>query len=163
MMFEQEREALMHLTMCAREECGMCKYEETCDFDFQYKLATENMHILADALRVKSFEPNDSEKPNNCEEDIYICDTCKWDCDKDVCGRCRDWNLYAPRKTNKAEKKQPTPILDYMVNGRIEVEPQTLDDKRRQIKAAYDDVVLDATAQKPWLKTDKDEPQERSE
>ena len=29
-------------------------------------------------------------------------------------------------QTNKAEKKQPTPILDFMVNGRVKNEPQTM-------------------------------------
>ena len=51
MIPEKEREALMRLTMCAREECIMCKYHKECDFDFQYKLATESMNILAEALR----------------------------------------------------------------------------------------------------------------
>ena len=51
MISEKEREALMRLTMCAREECAMCKYEKDCNFDFQCKLATKNMNILADALR----------------------------------------------------------------------------------------------------------------
>ena len=40
----------MRLTMCARKECGMCKYNgnsaEEC-----YERATDCMHILADALR----------------------------------------------------------------------------------------------------------------
>ena len=49
-MPEREREALMRLTMCARGECAMCKYEKTCTISFQYELATENMNILADAL-----------------------------------------------------------------------------------------------------------------
>ena len=52
MIPEKEREALMRLTMCAREECGMCKYEEQCDnWDFRMELATKNMNILAEALR----------------------------------------------------------------------------------------------------------------
>ena len=51
MIPEREREALMRLTMCAREECGMCKYKDTCDFDFQHETATRYMNILADALR----------------------------------------------------------------------------------------------------------------
>ena len=62
MIPKKEREALMRLTMCAREECIMCKYHKECDFDFQYKLATESMNILADALRKTE---SDSEKPNN--------------------------------------------------------------------------------------------------
>ena len=52
MIPERQREALMRLTMCARGECAMCKYEKTCTTSFQYELATENMNILADALRV---------------------------------------------------------------------------------------------------------------
>ena len=63
MIPEKEREALMRLTMCAREECIMCKYHKECDFDFQYNLATESMNILAEALR--KTEPSNSEKPNN--------------------------------------------------------------------------------------------------
>ena len=47
---EEVREALMRLTMCAREECGMCKYKDECDFDFQYKISTDNMNTLSDAL-----------------------------------------------------------------------------------------------------------------
>ena len=66
MIPEREREALMRLTMCARGECPMCKYEEQCDnWDFRMELATKNMNILAEALR--KTEPNSSEKPNNCE------------------------------------------------------------------------------------------------
>ena len=49
-MTEEVREALMRLTMCAREECGMCKYKDECGFDFQYKISTDNMNTLADAL-----------------------------------------------------------------------------------------------------------------
>lgn len=74
MIPEREREALMRLTMCAREECIMCEYQRKCNFDFQYELATESMNILADALR--KTEPSSSEKPNNCEhitEDGVTC------------------------------------------------------------------------------------------
>lgn len=49
-MTEEVREALMRLTMCAREECGMCKYKDECGFDFQYKISTDNMNTLSDAL-----------------------------------------------------------------------------------------------------------------
>ena len=50
MIPEREREALMRLTMCARKECFVCKYKDSCNFDFQFDLATKNMNILADAL-----------------------------------------------------------------------------------------------------------------
>ena len=70
MIPEREREALMRLTMCARGECPMCKYEEQCDnWDFRMELATKNMNILADALR--KTESN-SEKPNNFDKDINV-------------------------------------------------------------------------------------------
>lgn len=60
MIPEREREALMRLTMCARGECPMCKYEEQCDnWDFRMELATKNMNILADALR--KTEPTERE------------------------------------------------------------------------------------------------------
>jgi len=65
MIPEREREALMRLTMCAREECRICKYEDTCNFTFQCDLATENMNILADALRVADTPQTDCEIPKN--------------------------------------------------------------------------------------------------
>lgn len=47
---EEVREALMRLTMCAREECDMCKHKDECGFEFQYNISTENMHTILDAL-----------------------------------------------------------------------------------------------------------------
>ena len=83
MIPEREREALMRLTMCAREECDMCKYKDTCGFDFQYETATRCMNILAEALR----KLNSSEIPNNCE-------TCIWS----VCNYNRvDWEADTPQ------------------------------------------------------------------
>ena len=72
MIPEREREALMRLTMCAREECGMCKYKDTCDFDFQYEIATRCMNILAEALR----KTEQTKRPcDNCQEfDCYGCE-----------------------------------------------------------------------------------------
>ena len=68
MIPEREREALMRLTMCARDECIMCKYHKEGDFDFQYELATESMNILADALNADRKTENSSEKPNNSND-----------------------------------------------------------------------------------------------
>ena len=59
MIPEREREALMRLTMCAREECVICEYKHKCNFNFKYELATENMNILADTLRVADAPQTD--------------------------------------------------------------------------------------------------------
>ena len=53
---EEVREALMRLTMCAREECGMCKYKDDCDFDKQYEMATKNMNTILNAFKCVSAE-----------------------------------------------------------------------------------------------------------
>ena len=55
-MTEEVREALMRLTMCAREECCMCKYKDECGFDFQYNISTENMHTILDALSAEAVQ-----------------------------------------------------------------------------------------------------------
>lgn len=57
MIPEREREALMRLTMCARDECTMCKYKWQ-GFSKCYELATKCMNILADALNTdRKTEP----------------------------------------------------------------------------------------------------------
>lgn len=47
---EDVRVALMRLTMCAREECSICKYVNDCSYDRQCEMATENMHTILNAL-----------------------------------------------------------------------------------------------------------------
>jgi hypothetical protein len=49
MIPEKEREAIMRLTMCARRNCGICKYNPADWKDCDERI-TECMHILADAL-----------------------------------------------------------------------------------------------------------------
>lgn len=49
-MTEEVREALMRLTMCAREECSICKYENDCGYDKQVEMATENMDTIINAF-----------------------------------------------------------------------------------------------------------------
>ena len=66
-MAEEVRKALMRLTMCAREECGMCKYKDECGFDFQYNISTENMHTILDALSGEAVQ-------GECDHCVY-----KWD------------------------------------------------------------------------------------
>ena len=52
---ERQREALMRLTMCARDECMMCIYQPK---DDRCKdIATTAMHILANALKVDDDAP----------------------------------------------------------------------------------------------------------
>lgn len=50
MIPEQEREALMRLTMCARHQCAICKYHDKYTHDDCENEITDDMHILADAL-----------------------------------------------------------------------------------------------------------------
>ena len=73
MIPEREREALMRLTMCAREECRICMYQKRCDFDFQHELATKNMNILAEALRAD----DKAEQTEPTTEDCSTVD-CSW-------------------------------------------------------------------------------------
>ena len=101
MIPEREREALMRLTMCAREECIMCEYHKECDFDFQYELATESMNILAEALR-KTEPQRDC---NNCKRKGY--EGCEQPCLG--CGWCDD---YEPKDEPQTESTG-SPIGDY--------------------------------------------------
>lgn len=55
-MTEEVRDALMRLTMCAREECDVCKYKDKCGFEFQYNISTENMHTILDALSADAVQ-----------------------------------------------------------------------------------------------------------
>lgn len=61
MIPEREREALMRLTLCAREECSICKHKDVCNPNFRYELGTINMNILAEALRTTVTEGADDE------------------------------------------------------------------------------------------------------
>lgn len=47
---EEVREAITRLTMCAREECSICKCEKTCGFDKQVEMATKNMNTIINAF-----------------------------------------------------------------------------------------------------------------
>ena len=69
-MTEEVREALMRLTMCAREECGMCKYKDKCGFEFQYNISTENMNTILEAL------PADAVQGEWILHDGYYCSNC---------------------------------------------------------------------------------------
>lgn len=50
MIPEEEREALMRLTMCARHDCKICKYKGEYTFEDCDKEITKNMHVIADAI-----------------------------------------------------------------------------------------------------------------
>ena len=108
MIPEKEREALMRLTMCAREECGMCKYKDTCNYDFQYETATRCMNILADALRKTE---SSSEIPNNCEhitEDGVTC--AKYP----ACDDCLDSPLNKVKGSKRLVKGKGEPTISKM-------------------------------------------------
>jgi len=78
---EEVREALMRLTMCAREECKVCKYEDDCGFDAQYQRATENMIIISNALKepktghwIRCKEQDEADLDNG--NALYECSNC---------------------------------------------------------------------------------------
>lgn len=50
MIPEKEREALMRLTMCARDQCQICKYSRVYNYEECRELQTKCMSILANAL-----------------------------------------------------------------------------------------------------------------
>lgn len=50
MIPEKEREALMRLTMCARDDCDICKYKDKNTYEDCRKEITKYMIILVDAL-----------------------------------------------------------------------------------------------------------------
>ena len=60
---EEVREALMRLTMCAREDCDMCKYKDECGFEFQYNISTENMNTILNAF-------NSADRPTEDYSDL---------------------------------------------------------------------------------------------
>ena len=84
MIPEREREALMRLTMCARKECGMCKYKRTCNFEFQYEISTKNMNVLADALR------EDEPRCHKPQSSYYRC-FCEEKEEQSYCAGCEFW------------------------------------------------------------------------
>ena len=55
-MSENERDALMRLIMCARNECVMCKYKNEYTDIQCYELQTKCMNILAESLNRKEQE-----------------------------------------------------------------------------------------------------------
>lgn len=135
MIPEREREALMRMTMCARLECGMCKYKDACDFDFQYEFATENMNILADALRKTE---NMSEIPTGSTsskmeqvEPPHICDTCKHsnsENEEDVCYSCSKYYIdcYEPKDEPQTNLVLPSDSEAHKYNVRLAIEEERL-------------------------------------
>ena len=55
-------------------------------------------------VRADRKTENNSEKPNNCEKDCFLC---KWLGDVDVCGRCRNRNLFTEADTEPKPKDEP--------------------------------------------------------
>lgn len=50
MIPDKEREALARLTMCARDQCAICKFKDKYTFDDCDLEITDNMHVLMEAL-----------------------------------------------------------------------------------------------------------------
>ena len=50
MIPEKEREALMRLVMCAKDECPICKYKDKYTYDDCFREIIKDMNILANAL-----------------------------------------------------------------------------------------------------------------
>lgn len=58
-MSDKERDALMRLTMCARNECVICKYKNEYTDSQCYELQTKCMNILAESLKNRSKSMSD--------------------------------------------------------------------------------------------------------
>lgn len=50
MIPEKEREALMRLIMCAKDECSICKYKDKYTYEDCFREIIKDMNILANAL-----------------------------------------------------------------------------------------------------------------
>ena len=97
---DREREALMRLTMCARHECKMCIFQGF-DSEVCYRIATDCMHILADALNADRKTENSSEKPNNSKERLQACIDCEH---TDMCEWCYTrWSKDEPERERSSE------------------------------------------------------------
>ena len=83
MIPEREREALMRLTMCAREECIMCKYHKKCDFG-EY----------ADRLWKIAYKRG---KREALEQTKSSCDTCKLKGTTEWCKKQEVCRAYKPK------------------------------------------------------------------
>ena len=92
-MTEEEREAIMRLSMCARHECIMCKYRLTDDVDECRDRATKCMNTIVDAFterkrgewveRIGAISKMSFYQCSKCygEVDTNVFDYCLW------CGR----------------------------------------------------------------------------
>ena len=59
---------------------------------------------------------NCSEKPNNCkpqtDDDKKHCVFCKWVCEPNVCGRCRNMNLFADAIEDEPKTEYPRCVIN---------------------------------------------------
>lgn len=96
-MNERARNALTRLSMCAKEECEMCKHRYDCNYDKQVERAIENTSIILkelertadaepirhgkwienDTVTYRLYELNNGER--YCQEIIYpfVCSECR--------------------------------------------------------------------------------------
>lgn len=86
-MTEEVREALLRLTMCAREECAICKYKNKCNFDFRYKESTKNMNTILDSLMRSKCEvdanwiPVSERLPKEEKKTYWVCTDTEYQCE----------------------------------------------------------------------------------
>ena len=96
---EEVREAIMRLTMCAREECDICKFghnhDNDCNFSKQVNRATENMNTILNAFKSADRPMGEWEhKPSKSGEWIW------WQCSE--CGAVIYSESEADRKIHHA-------------------------------------------------------------
>ena len=113
-------------------QCSMCTHYNTeryCEVWEQY-ITIDAFYCACGVKANRKTEPSNSEKPNNCEDlqdwkdrmwaeaivtepqpttdcrqtDCYMC---KWLGKVDVCGRCRNRNLFAEADTEPKPKDEP--------------------------------------------------------
>ena len=108
-MTEEVREALMRLTMCAREECSFCKHVSDCGFDKQVEMATENMHIILDAFDTA---------PTDSEDCISRADTINAMCRE--CKMTKSWGWCEKDCTEVAIVKGMPPVNQKQITGKLE-------------------------------------------
>lgn len=88
MIHEKEREALMRLTMCARDQCVVCKYKDKNTYEDCQLEITEDMNILADALSDWTERKEGRKKGRWIRHEVKTFDGCHTGRFFDECSEC---------------------------------------------------------------------------